>query len=89
MSAKQGRPTSNGYETATDIFLKEHLFNDITSRANISVRDRELATVSMLAALGNVNPQLAAHIGGAKKDSYFSYVTFEPAGDEEYGALGK
>ena len=65
MSAKQGRPTSNGYETASDVFLKEHLFNDITSRANLSVRDRELATVSMLAALGNVNSQLAAHINGA------------------------
>ena len=64
-NAKQGRPENNGYEATTDVFLKEHLFNDITSRKNLSVKDRELATASMLAALQNVNPQLGAHISGA------------------------
>lgn len=62
--AKQARPESTGYAAATDVFLKEHLFNDITSRSNLSYKDRELATASMLAALGNVNPQLGAHLGG-------------------------
>ena len=64
MDAKQSRPESNGYTATTDIFLKEHLFNDITSRNNMNEKDRELATSSMLAALGNVNPQLGAHIAG-------------------------
>lgn len=48
---------------ATDTFLKEHLFADIFARGVLSYADRETATVAALAALGNVNPQLQAHIG--------------------------
>lgn len=47
----------------TDTFLKEHLFADIFARGVLSDEQRELATVSFLMALGNVNPQLRAHIG--------------------------
>lgn len=61
----QGRPTATGYSETTDVFLKEHLFSDIIGRNNMTVEERELATASMLAGIGNVNPQLAAHIGGA------------------------
>lgn len=50
---------------ATDTFLKEHLFADIFARGVLSYRDRETATVAALAALGDVNPQLQAHIGMA------------------------
>ena len=50
---------------ATDTFLKEHLFADIFSRNVLSTQDRELATVSALAALGNVRPMLKAHMTGA------------------------
>lgn len=64
-NAKQNRPTEMGYATTTDVFLKEHLFSDIIQRNNLKVEERELATVSMLAALFNVNPQLKAHIHGA------------------------
>ena len=63
--ASQKKPSANGYSETTDIFLKEHLFNDITSRNNLNFTDRELCTVSILAALENVNPQLAAHLSGA------------------------
>lgn len=49
----------------TDTFLKEHLFADIFARGVLSFKDREIATVSALGALGNVNPQLQAHMGMA------------------------
>lgn len=49
----------------TDTFLKEHLFADIFARGVLSFKDREIATVSALAALQTVNPQLKAHMGMA------------------------
>lgn len=63
--ASQKKPSTNGYSETTDVFLKEHLFNDIISRDNMNFAERELCTISILAAIGNVNPQLAAHFGGA------------------------
>lgn len=44
-----------------DIFLKEHLFADIFYRGVLSNEDRELATVSMLAAIADVEPMLKSH----------------------------
>lgn len=61
----QGRPQATGYAETTDVFLKEHLFSDIIGRDNMTTEERELATASMLAGIGDVNPQLMAHIGGA------------------------
>lgn len=49
---------------ATDTFLKEHLFADIFGRGVLSYEDRELATISALAATGNVQPMLKAHMTG-------------------------
>ncbi len=49
----------------TDTFLKEHLFADIFARGVLSYAQRETATVAALAALGNVAPQLQAHMGMA------------------------
>ena len=49
----------------TDTFLKEHLFADIFARGVLSYSQRETATVAALAALGNVAPQLQAHMGMA------------------------
>ena len=49
----------------TDTFLKEHLFADIFERGVLTYPEREIATVSALAALGNVAPQLQAHISMA------------------------
>ena len=46
-----------------DVFLKEHLFADIFARDNLDFQTRELITISILAGLGNVDPQLQSHIG--------------------------
>jgi 4-carboxymuconolactone decarboxylase len=45
-----------------DRFLKEHLFADIFDSDVLSYRQRELATVSMLAAMPGVEPQLESHL---------------------------
>lgn len=44
-------------------FLKEHLFADIFARNLLSWQDRELATVSIIAGVGGVEPMAAAHMG--------------------------
>jgi quercetin dioxygenase-like cupin family protein/alkylhydroperoxidase/carboxymuconolactone decarboxylase family protein YurZ len=44
-------------------FLKEHLFADIFGRGVLTNTDRELGTVSMLTALGGVEPMASGHIG--------------------------
>jgi quercetin dioxygenase-like cupin family protein/alkylhydroperoxidase/carboxymuconolactone decarboxylase family protein YurZ len=44
-----------------DAFLKGHLFGDIFGRDNLDFQSREIATISALVALGDVNPQLQAH----------------------------
>lgn len=43
-------------------FLKEHLFADIFDRDLLSWQDRELATVSIIAGVGGVEPMAAAHM---------------------------
>ena len=45
---------------ATYVF--EFPFGDIYSRPGLSVRDREIAAIASLAALGNATPQLKVHI---------------------------
>ncbi|MBO6117291.1 MAG: carboxymuconolactone decarboxylase family protein [Bacteroidales bacterium] len=45
-----------------DTFLKEHLFCDIFERDAVSYKDRELFTVSMLTALGGVEPMAYGHM---------------------------
>ncbi len=44
-------------------FLKEHLFCDIFERDVLTYADRELATVSILAAMGGVEPMARSHMG--------------------------
>ena len=51
---------------AEDYYLKAHLFGDIFARDNLTHADRELITVSALAGLEGVEPQLAAHVRGAR-----------------------
>lgn len=46
-----------------DRFLKEHLFADIFDRDILSWQDRELATVSVITGVGDVEPMAAAHMG--------------------------
>jgi quercetin dioxygenase-like cupin family protein/alkylhydroperoxidase/carboxymuconolactone decarboxylase family protein YurZ len=67
-SALTGRPVTpepaaNAFIPAIDQFLKSHLFGDIFGRGLLDYKDREIATVSALAALGV--PQLQSHIGVA------------------------
>ncbi|MDN5286599.1 MAG: hypothetical protein JWR38_2873 [Mucilaginibacter sp.] len=53
---------ANTFAPAIDTFLKEHLFADIFSRDVLSYQQRELVTVSALAAMTGVASQLQAHI---------------------------
>lgn len=43
-------------------FLKEHLFADIFDRDLLTWQERELATVSIIAGVGGVEPMAAAHM---------------------------
>lgn len=43
----------------------EFPFGDVYSRGVLSLKEREIATVAALAALGNAQPQLRVHIHGA------------------------
>lgn len=56
---------ANAFAPAIDIFLKEHLFADIFSRDVLSFQQRELVTISALAAMQGVAAQLQAHVGMA------------------------
>jgi 4-carboxymuconolactone decarboxylase len=46
-----------------DAFLKEHLFADIFASDVLSYQQRELVTISALAAMTGVESQLGSHIG--------------------------
>ena len=62
-----GRPAAGRiyeFAPAIDVFLKEHLFGDIFSRGVITVPERELATISALAALP-APVQLKSHVRGS------------------------
>ncbi|GFE56707.1 carboxymuconolactone decarboxylase family protein [Geobacter sp. AOG1] len=60
-----GKPVTGALYTfapAIDQFLKGHLFGDIFGRDNLDFQSREIATVSALASMDGVNPQLQAHL---------------------------
>jgi quercetin dioxygenase-like cupin family protein/alkylhydroperoxidase/carboxymuconolactone decarboxylase family protein YurZ len=61
-----GQPFNYTFCPAEDYYLKAHLFGDIFARDNLTHADRELVTVSALAGLQGVEPQLAAHVRGAR-----------------------
>ncbi len=44
------------------IYLFEFPFGDIYSRPGLGLRDREIATIAALAAMGTARPQLKVHI---------------------------
>ncbi len=59
-----GAPATGKYITfapAIDKFLKGHLFGDIFGRDNLDFQSREIATISALANIEGVNPQLESH----------------------------
>lgn len=49
------------FAPAIDEFLKGHLFGDIFGRDILDYQSREIATISALASMAGVNPQLQAH----------------------------
>lgn len=51
------------FAPAIDLFLKEHLFGHIFGRDNLDWKTRELVTISALAAMEGVEPQLRSHYG--------------------------
>jgi len=61
-----GKPVTGpiySFVPAIDQFLKGHLFGDIFGRDNLDFQSREIATISALASLVGLNPQLQAHFG--------------------------
>ncbi len=59
-----GAPATGKYITfapVIDQFLKGHLFGDIFGRDNLDFQSREIATISALANMQGVNPQLESH----------------------------
>ncbi len=61
-----GKAFEYEFAEATDYYLKAHLFGDIFARDNLTYADRGLVTVSALSGLEGVEPQLKAHIAGAR-----------------------
>ncbi|MDR2913759.1 MAG: carboxymuconolactone decarboxylase family protein [Tannerella sp.] len=53
---------ANAFVPAIDVFLKEHLFADIFERDVLTYQERELATISALAAMQGVEPMLQSHL---------------------------
>jgi 4-carboxymuconolactone decarboxylase len=50
------------FSPTIDRFLKEHLFADIFDSDVLNYQQRELATISALAAMPGVEPQLESHL---------------------------
>ncbi|MCC8146143.1 MAG: carboxymuconolactone decarboxylase family protein [Bacteroidales bacterium] len=53
---------ANAFAPAIDTYLKEHLFADIFERDVLTYPERELATISALAAMQGVEPMLQSHM---------------------------
>ncbi|MBR1543825.1 MAG: carboxymuconolactone decarboxylase family protein [Muribaculaceae bacterium] len=61
-----GKPFNYEFAPQTDFYLKAHLFGDIFARNNLSFATREIVTVSAISALKGCEPQLRAHVAGAR-----------------------
>ena len=61
-----GQPFTYTFAPQTDYYLKAHLFGDIFARNNLSFAEREIVTVSAISALPGCEPQLKAHVSGAR-----------------------
>lgn len=65
LSGIPSETTPKGYAQfapVIDKFLKEHLFADIFNRDILNWQDRELATISIIAGVGGVEPMAAGHM---------------------------
>ena len=61
-----GKPFTYTFAPQTDYYLKAHLFGDIFARNNLTFAEREIVTVSAISALPGCEPQLQAHVSGAR-----------------------
>ena len=61
-----GQPFNYQFAPQTDYYLKAHLFGDIFARNTLTEAEREIVTVSAIAALEGCEPQLVAHVSGAR-----------------------
>tara|TARA_Y100000815_G_scaffold275779_1_gene317470 strand:+ start:9838 stop:10953 length:1116 start_codon:yes stop_codon:yes gene_type:complete len=63
------RPRAGYAETVPiiEVFLKEHLFADIFKRGVLTFEEREIATVSALLTMGNLDPMARGHMGIAMR----------------------
>jgi 4-carboxymuconolactone decarboxylase len=64
MTTLVGAPASGKhleFAPELDMFLRGHLFGDVFGRDNLDWQSREIATISALATLDAVNPQLSSH----------------------------
>lgn len=52
----------SAFAPVIDSFLKEHLFADIFERDVLTFAQRELVTISVLSAIGGVEPMLRSHL---------------------------
>lgn len=61
---KQEKPSAGygAFAPVIDTFLKEHLFADIFERDVLTYSERELVTISVLSAIGGVEPMLRSHL---------------------------
>ena len=61
-----GQPFTYTFAAQSDYYLKAHLFGDIFARNNLTFAEREIVTVSAISALPGCEPQLRAHVSGAR-----------------------
>ena len=61
-----GQPFDYKFAPQTDYYLKAHLFGDIFARNTLTEPEREIVTVSAISALEGCEPQLVAHVRGAR-----------------------
>lgn len=68
LSQIDGQAGQNVIDALADIapefatYIIEYPFGDIYSRPQLGLRDRQIATIAALTALGNATPQLKIHI---------------------------
>jgi 4-carboxymuconolactone decarboxylase len=63
------RDEPSGSTEAFDSFTLDHLFANVWSRPGLEIRDRSLATVSILAALGR-DEELKSHVAGLHRQGF-------------------
>jgi len=67
LAAVDGRIGTEIVDSLGDLgrHIVEFVFGEVYERSGLSLRDRELITVAMLAAIGAREPQLDVHLRGA------------------------